>query len=104
MLSGLLGPAARADFESVCEELAINDVADLVGEIERLRGETERLHGRIRQAFDAIDNPILDKGPKHFTRYPCPGCGFPVSNAGYARRSHERGKVHQAALASQGRR
>jgi hypothetical protein len=39
VLSGMTGPAAQAEFVAVCEDLAINDVAELVAEVERLRAE-----------------------------------------------------------------
>jgi hypothetical protein len=85
----------RSEYEHLRDENA-----RLRDEIVWMRERAERAEALVRQAFSAIDNPILHKGPKHFTRYPCTTCGGEVSNAGFARKSHERGKVHQAALAS----
>jgi len=65
------------------------------------RAEVLRLKRLVHQAFDAIDNHPSQ--PKRFVKYPCADCGEPVSNAGFARRSHERGTIHRAALDAKAR-
>lgn len=89
VLSGLLGPAARADFESVCEELAINDVADLVGEVERLRELNARQVALVEQARserDASDAEVerLQEGLERvegMAERPVCICGVPTGTA-----------------------
>lgn len=65
----------------------------ILDELDRLR----QLTGQVDPAMRHAPRRRHERGT-HFKRITCTVCGEQISSAGFARRPHENGRTHQAAL------
>lgn len=68
VLSGLIGLAPRGDFDAICEDLAINEVAGLVHEVEQLRAENAAMRVALRKHYPTIAGHAISLDNRHEER------------------------------------